>query len=438
MNFNQDGYADALGLNQFRKTQGKSTALLDLSLYELGGLAARIVDMPADAAISRSLHIERDEESVIFAELERLSALPALADMVRWSRLFGGAVLVLLTDDGGRLNEPLNVNRMQRINEIRVFDLTQIQPTEKRYLDPTQTNYGRFETYRINIGAVSGQLDNQVEVHETRLLFMGGDPLPERLKNGVHWIGRSVTKTVFEKIRQYQNALAWSALILQRKQQAIHKMKGLAAAIDQGLENQVRNRINLVERARSMLNGVAVDSEDDYTISQSDLGGVVDVLDEFKVAISADCHIPVAILFGQSAKGMNATGENDLESYYDLIEGIQQHKMKPVLEKLIELILRQKHVQFFENWEIQFPSLNTPSDKEQAETRKANADAAKAESTRLIELVDAGVLSAEEVRTQVAEEFNISPDKMPEIDNETINDYQNSKKAKDLVVSPRN
>lgn len=438
MNFNQDGYTDALGLNQFQRTQGKSTALLDLSLYELGGLAARIVDMPADAAISRSLHIEGDEESVIFAELERLSVLPALADMVRWSRLFGGAVLVLLTDDGGRLNEHLNVNRMQRINEIRVFDLTQIQPTEKRYLDPTQTNYGRFETYRINIGAVSGQLDNQVEVHETRLLFMGGEPLPERLKNGVHWVGRSVTKTVFGKIRQYQNALAWSALILQRKQQAIHKMKGLAAAIDQGLENQVRNRINLVERARSMLNGVAVDSEDDYTISQSDLGGVVDVLDEFKVAISADCHIPVAILFGQSAKGMNATGENDLESYYDLIEGIQQHKMKPVLEKLIELVLRQKHVQFFENWEIQFPSLNTPSDKEQAETRKANADAAKTESTRLIELVDAGVLSAEEVRTQVAEEFNISPNKMPEIDDETINDYQNSKKAKDLAVPARN
>ncbi|OOF52551.1 phage portal protein [Rodentibacter trehalosifermentans] len=438
MNFNQDGYTDALGLNQFQKTQGKSTALLDLTLYELGGLAARIVDMPADAAISRSLHIEGDEESVIFAELERLSVLPALADMVRWSRLFGGAVLVLLTDDGGRLNEPLNVNRMQRINEIRVFDLTQIQPTEKRYLDPTQTNYGRFETYRINIGAVSGQLDNQVEVHETRLLFMGGDPLPERLKNGVHWIGRSVTKTVFGKIRQYQNALAWSALILQRKQQAIHKMKGLAQAIDHGLESQVRERINLVERARSMLNGVAVDSEDDYTISQSDLGGVVDVLDEFKVAISADCHIPVAILFGQSAKGMNATGENDLESYYDLIEGIQQHKMKPVLEQLIELVLRQKHVQFFEDWEIQFPSLNTPSDKEQAETRKANADAAKAESARLIELVDAGVLSAEEVRTQVAEEFDISPNKMPEIDDETINDYQNSKKAKDLAVSARN
>lgn len=438
MNFNQDGYTDALGLNQFQGTQGKSTALLDSSLYELGGLAARIVDMPADAAISRSLHIEGDEESVIFAELERLSVLPALADMVRWSRLFGGSALVLVTDDGGRLNEPLNVNRMQRINEIRVFDLTQIQPTEKRYLDPTQTNYGRFETYRINIGAVSGQLDNQVEVHETRLLFMGGDPLPERLKNGVHWVGRSVTKTVFGKIRQYQNALAWSALILQRKQQAIHKMKGLAQAIDHGLESQVRERINLVERARSMLNGVAVDSEDDYTISQSDLGGVVDVLDEFKVAISADCHIPVAILFGQSAKGMNATGENDLESYYDLIEGIQQHKMKPVLEQLIELVLRQKHVQFFEDWEIQFPSLNTPSDKEQAETRKANADAAKAESARLIELVDAGVLSAEEVRTQVAEEFDISPNKMPEIDDETINDYQNSKKAKDLAVSARN
>ncbi|WP_146696256.1 anti-CBASS protein Acb1 family protein, partial [Haemophilus influenzae] len=93
-------------------------------------------------------------------------------------------------------------------------------------------------------------------------------------------------------------------------------------AIDNGLEPVIRERINLVERGRSLLNGVAVDSEDDYNILNADLGGIVDVLDEFKVAISADVNIPVAILFGQSAKGMNATGQSDFESYYDLVESI--------------------------------------------------------------------------------------------------------------------
>ncbi|OBW92991.1 DUF1073 domain-containing protein [Gallibacterium salpingitidis] len=433
--FNQDSYADALGLNRFSKTPQNTTALFDLTLYELGGLAARIVDMPADAAIAREIEIRGDHDSVISNELDRLKVLPALADMVRWSRLFGGAVMVLLTDDGAKLSEPLNLNRLTRIDEVRVFDLSQILPTTKRYLDPRQANYGRYESYRLNIGAVNGLLDNQVEIHESRLLFMGGDPIPERLKKGLHWVGRSAVRTVYQKIREYQKSLTWSSLILERKQQAVHKMRGLAEAIQNGLEPHIRERINLVERGRNLLNGVAVDSEDEYTILNADLSGIVEVLDEFKIAISADVNIPVAILFGQSAKGMNATGQSDFESYYDLIEGIQQHKIKPVLEQLIELIMLQKHIKPFENWKIHFPSLNTPTDKEQAEARKLNADAAKAETGRLIDLVDSGALSSEELRLQIAEELGIKSEPLPQVDENDIDDYQKAQKAKGVAIS---
>lgn len=436
--FNQDGYADALGLNQFRKTQINSTTLLDLSLYELGGLAARVVDMPADAAISRSIEIQGDQDDAISNEIERLKILPALADMVRWSRFFGGAVMVLLTDDGARLSEPLEPSRIAHIDEVRVFDLSQISPTANRYSDPTKPNYGRYSSYRLNIGTIAGSLDSQVEIHESRLLFMGGDSLPERLKNGLHWIGRSAVRTVYPKIRDYQKSLIWASLILERKQQAVHKMTGLSLAIESGLESKIRERINLVERSRSILNGVAVDSEDDYNILNADLSGIVDVLDEFKVAISADVNIPVAILFGQSAKGMNATGASDFESYYDLVESIQQHKIKPVLEKLIELLMFQKHIKPFENWKIKFPSLNTPTDKEIAEVRKTNADAAKVEINRLIDLVDSGALSVDELRTQIAEEFSIDAKALPQVSENEIEDYQKAQKTKGVVVSPRN
>ena len=433
--FNQDGYAEALGLNQFRRTQSKSTALLDLTLYELGGLAARVVDMPADAAISRSIEIEGDEEDTISNEIDRLKLLPAFADMVRWSRLFGGSVMVLITDDGSRLSEPLEPSRINRIDEVRIFDLSQISPTANRYSDPTKPNYGRYSSYRLNIGAVSGLLDSQVEIHESRLLFMGGEPLPERLKNGLHWTGRSAVRTVYPKIRDYQKSLTWASLILERKQQSVHKMKGLAPALEAGLENKIRERINLVERSRNILNGVAVDSEDDYNILNADLGGIVDVLDEFKIAISADVNIPVAILFGQSAKGMNATGQSDFESYYDLIEGIQQYKIKPVLEKLIELLMFQKHIKPFEKWKIKFPSLNTPTDKELADVRKMNADAAKVEIGRLIDLVDSGALSIEELRAQIADELGIKAEKMPQVSENEVKAYQEEQKAKGVVVS---
>lgn len=435
MAFNQDGYVDALGLNQFAKRAARSTALFDVTLYELGGLAARVVDMPADAAISRSIEIQGDQDNVISNELDRLKILPALADMVRWSRLFGGSVMVLLADDGARLSEPLDPRRIRRIDEVRIFDLSQISPTANRYLDPTKPNYGRYSSYRLNIGAINGSLDSQVEIHESRLLFMGGEPLPERLKKGLHWIGRSAVGVVYPKIRDYQRSLKWASLILERKQQAVHKMKGLALAIENGLEPKIRERINLVERGRSLLNGVAVDSEDDYNILNADLAGIVDVLDEFKIAISADVNIPVAILFGQSAKGMNATGASDFESYYDLVESIQQHKIKPVLEKFIELLMFQKHIKPFENWKIKFPSLNTPTDKELADVRKTNADAAKIEINRLIDLVDSGALSVDELRAQIAEEFSLNAKALPQVSDDEIENYQKEQKTKGVAIS---
>ncbi|MGQ0285849.1 phage portal protein [Pasteurellaceae bacterium 22721_9_1] len=416
MNFNQDSYSDALGLNEQRN---KNNVMLDFTRYELGGLFANVVDIPADAAVSRSIELENDENDVLLYELERLAFLPQIANAVRWSRLFGGAALVLITDDG-LLNEPLNTDRMTKISELRVFGLDQITPTSQRYLDPKKSNFGQYQSYFV-------QLNNaQVEIHESRMLFVSGDALPEKAKNGIHWKGRAVTR-VFEKIAIYENSLHLSNEILRRKQQPVHRMKGLATAIANGLEDSIRSRVSMVEKARNSLNAVVVDQEDDYTIINADLGGVVDILDELKVAISADTKIPVSILFGQSAKGMNATGENDIESFYDLIEGIQQNKIKPVLEKLLELIALQKHVKANNDWSITFPSLKTPTDAEIANVEKVKADTKAVETKRLLDLVDAGALSNDELRDLHSEELNLK--------GAADEDSENTQETESVVIS---
>lgn len=400
MNFKQDGYSEALGLNfKFRQ----QNPMLMTARYELGGISAKVIDYPADLAISRGITLEGDEENVLLYELERLAFLPAIADAVRWARLYGGAVVVMISDDG-LLNEPFNVAHFTRLSELRVFGLDQISPTAKRYLDPTQSNFGRYESYYLNT-----TLNAQIEVHESRMLFVSGDPLPERSKQGIHWKGRSVSN-VFEKVHLYENGLRMAYEILRRKQQPVHRMKGLATAIEVGMEEQIRARVSMVEKARNSLNAVVVDSEDEYAIINADLAGVVDILDELKVAISADTSIPVSVLFGQSAKGMNATGENDIEGLYDLCESIQQNKIKPACEKLLERIILQKHINANNDWKITFPSLKTPTDKEMAEVDKLKVDVATAKTKRLIDLAELGALSPDEVREQHREELDLKGD----------------------------
>ena len=104
---------------------------------------------------------------------------------------------------------------------------------------------------------------------------------------------------------------------------------------------------------------------------------------------------------------MNATGENDFESFYDLVESIQQNKIKPVLEKLLELIVLQSHIKSNNDWKIKFPSLETPSDKELADVEKIKADTKSAETKRLLDLVDAGVISNDEVRELHRDELQL-------------------------------
>ena len=39
---------------------------------------------------------------------------------IRWARLFGGSIAVMLINDGGRLEDPLNLRNIKSIDDILV------------------------------------------------------------------------------------------------------------------------------------------------------------------------------------------------------------------------------------------------------------------------------------------------------------------------------
>ncbi|KAG1214134.1 hypothetical protein G6F35_010205 [Rhizopus arrhizus] len=91
-------------------------ALDDLAMYAEGGLPARVVDMIPDTAVSRGVEITGDDR--ICSELDRLKALPALADAWRWSRLTGGGAIVVVAKDGRSLREPLHLDGRDQLLEL--------------------------------------------------------------------------------------------------------------------------------------------------------------------------------------------------------------------------------------------------------------------------------------------------------------------------------
>ena len=175
-------------------------------------------------------------------------------------------------------------------------------------------------------------------------------------------------------------------------------MQGLGELIAADMEQTVQQRINAVDSVRNILNTVAVDADDSFSIIDLGLGGLTDIIGKFEQAVSAETGIPIAVLFGESAKGLNATGEGDLRIYHELVASERLRRAQPALERLVSLIVAQRGIpgEPADNWRITWPPLYTPTAKEAAEMDKLAADTLAVEIATLDKAVGMSALSEEQ------------------------------------------
>jgi len=395
---------------------------LDLGdLYLTNGLAQKIIDRPSDDCVQRGVTVEGDDDSVMSDEYDRLQVLAKLANALRWSRLFGGAVLLLIAKDGKNLEEPLDLNNLETVEEIRVYDVTAIRGTDRYYEDITDpTTYGKMEYYELIPPGVQAVL-----IHETRIITVGGEPVPTRYTFATSttarlpWVGRSVLESCAPDIIRYQQGLEWSLRLLERKQQAVYQMSGLGEMFQAGDDSVVTKRIHLVDMVRGNLNSVVVDKEDTYTIINASMDGIDSTLKEYQTALAASSSIPIMVLFGEQGTGLSNSGAGNLEAYYGMVAHIQSVIARPALERLTSILWVQQSLSESppDKWKIVFNPLWISSDLENAQTKQAAAQANAAEVTTLLSLMTEQILSPEEVRTIIVDRYDEYdlPDKLPDI-----------------------
>lgn len=375
-------------------------------IYLTNGLAQKIIDRPSDDAFQRGIKIEGDDSDVMQDEFDRLAIPAKFADAVRWSRLYGGAVILLIAKDGGEFTDPLNLDRLDEVSELRVYDATCLKNPGRYYDDKTNPdNYGKPEFYTL---VPPGMMT--FDVHETRLIPIAGEVMPVGHVNlsGINWIGRPVLEGCIADLMRYGQALEWALRLLERKQQAIYNMSGLGEMFANGDDLMVQKRINLVDLVRGNLNSVVVDKDDVYNILNLGLDGLQPLLDEYQTALCASSNIPKIVLFGDTQGGLNTSAQGNLESYYSMVSKIQQVIAKPALERLVSVLYVQSAIKksdIPDDWEIQFNPLWMPSALEQAQTDQAEGMADQSNINNLINLMNDGILSAEEVRKVIVNDI---------------------------------
>ena len=427
----EDGYVNLL--NKYGTKQDNSEAykferepvIPDMQLtglYEGNGLFSKIIDTPAEEALKHGfdLNLKSDEVNAFVEDaLDDLEWEEKAATAIKWARLYGGALIVMLIDDGRGLEEPVDWEHIRSIDELRVYERSIVQPDSSSLYQQDYggkgvgnrvSKFGQPEYYYVS------SIYGSFKVHESRCLVFRNGVLPEQTSNATYlfW-GMPEYVRIRRALRETVTAHTDSVKLLERSVQAIYSMKGLASLLttDDG-ENQVLKRLQLVDTSRGLLNSIAIDSEgENYDFKTFQFSGVKDVIDATCNMLSALTNIPQTILFGRSPAGMNATGDSDFESYYNFVEKIQRLMLKRNLRTLLDVVFRagiaSGDVAEEPDYKLEFKPLWSLSDTEQATVDQTKAQTALVKAQTAQAYVDMQALDPTEVRRRLAsdEEFDV-------------------------------
>lgn len=399
-----DGLYDVVrGLRPYTDT-GAAYTLPD-ELYQRDGIAATVVDKPAEDAMAFGFEIEGDEGDLVLNEMDRLYASIHLTDAIRFARLYGASAILMLVQDGAPMNAPLVPENVRQLDDLIVYEGSKIFAETDRYNNPAFRNYGKPIYFRItpNEGL-------PFVVHESRLIKFSGLPAGGHARFGVMpWPGRSVLETCIDSIKRYRDGLRLAKYIMERKQQAVHSMTGLSEML-QSAEGKaiVQEKILMTDSVRGLLNGVTIDGGpgngqgdgDKYTVIDLSLGGIDSVLGEFRDAISADTRIAQTVLFGSDVKGLGSTGTGEQSIYHSLVKNIQERDLRPAMEQLAAIIWAQRTVAASEpeRWRIKFHPLFSPSARDVAEVDQMRANARKVHMEAVISAASGYLITQDEAR----------------------------------------
>lgn len=393
----------------------------ELAGMYMGWLGRRIVDLVPDEALKKGWAVvcpswTPDKIDILDAYVQNRLELPEkINEALKGSRIFGGAIILSIVDSRyGSFNNPIpDFLPKNSLLGIQMYDAWQCYPSLLNFTNPLAKNYRNPESYTI--GASGMMVHNYVKnkngdiqeefiqgtlVNWTRVQRFQGSWLPwyARQRN-LYW-GQSILSSSYEAVRNAKGVDASIASLLFRASVPVMKVQDLAGIIaDPEAREAFLERVNLLNYGMSNNNMAIIDQEE--TLESFEPGAISNldsILERYYILVSTATGIPVTKLIGESARGLNATGEGDLNNYYDMLEDYQKQVIKPALmdmyKKWIVPSLFDELIP--KDFDITFPPLErvSPKDKQQADSEFVNM---------LTQCLDAGLIDKKVARREIHE-----------------------------------
>ena len=386
-------------------------------LYEQDAMSARIVDRLVDDATREGFTLTGTDEAFDFAsvqsELEDLDALNGIADAWRWSRLYGGAILIMVVNDGQTMDMPLNLDTATKLSSLQVV--------EAPFVNPSGFNPGlgarafrRPSHYDITVPFGSNAIR---KVHRSRTIrFDGMRVAPTRMIQNNGW-GPSILERVYTEISQLGEVMGYARSIMHDISIQVYKLEGLREALCGSAQDQqdIKGVMEALRMSVDNLHVLALDKNDEYSEVNRNVSGLDLLLNQFIDGLTRATDYPRPVLLGETPSGLNASGDSTMRSYFDWVASQQGLKLTPVLTELLNVLFavrKNNNEDVPEEFTIDFNPLWQPTATEKADTTLKNS-----QSDQIYMLN--GVTSADEVRARLISEGVLSPLESPDRAGET-------------------
>lgn len=373
-----DSLRNAIGrINPFTRGEGSFGApsvfdhQLAMSAYLCSGMMRKVIAVPAEDRVRewRDWQADQDDITAIEAEERRLG-LQAKVQHAEILRGIGGGALILVT--AGDHAEELKPGALAKGGLVAVNVVSRWQISATDWVDDlADPLYGTPRMWRLQ-----GQ-NGGTDIHPSRVVCFRGAPMPmgTALSLEQAFWGDSRLLRVFREIQRSDDTQEWFAAL-------VRKAKLLRIGIpdlDQQDETRLNKRIEVIALGESSLNATVYRSSscsddagekiDDYQVTWAGIPAMMDAFDQRVAAVS---DIPFTRLTGRSPAGMNATGQHDTDNWHKSVKAGQTLELRPCLDQIDVALIPSAGVTKA-TWA--FAPLDTPSEKEQADTFKTTVDA---------------------------------------------------------------
>lgn len=291
-------------------------------------------------------------------------------ELIQFKRVYGVrlALFKVKSDDESYYEKPFNLDG---VRPYAYEGIAQIDPywavpelTTEDVSDPASVHF-----YEPSYYVIGGK-----RYHRSHFVVVRHAEVPDILKPAYLYGGASLVQQIYERAYAAERTANEAPQLTMTKRMNVMKTDISKMVADP--QKFVRMK-EIQSQFRDNYGTLLIGEEEEYQQHETSLADLDNLTMTQYQLVSAVANVPATRLLGTSPKGFNSTGEHELKVYHEMLAGLQENDLKPLLDRHYKLMMKafiEPEFKLKLNPKVVFNPLDVPAEKERAEIQKIKAD----------------------------------------------------------------